>query len=202
MGKLENRVRSANGEGQSNDKVFTPEYILSTIERVLGPIGLDPCSNPKSIVRSTTAIMLPEYYPAVAPFAQRTVFADGLQVRWSGHGLVWCNFPYSDPLFKLFLAKATQDGDEIAALVPVRTGNRYWTKTAALADVEVWLPRVKHHGQKTHAPFNQWLLYFGGRVEAALGLGSLGPVRVNPRHTRLAVQGDRRFLGPGLSPGE
>lgn len=183
MGKKENEVRSANGEGKSNDAVMTPSYILDAVERVLGPIGLDPCSNPKSIVRSATAVMLPEYAPATAPFAQRTVFSDGLQVVWRGHGLVWCNPPYSAPALELFLAKGLVDGDENVYLVPSRTGNVYWPKTAGLYDLEVRLMRVKHHGETYTAPFAQLLLYRGPRLEQAMGLGALGDVRVHPRHT-------------------
>lgn len=187
MGKPENHVRSAKGEGESNDEVFTPEYILSVVEQVLGPIGIDPCSHPKSIVRSTTAVMLPKYAPQVAPFAQRTVFADGLRVQWRGHGLCWMNSPYSAPWLELFLTKmfVDRDRDEGAVLLPVRTGNVYWAKTAGLADVEIRLGRVKHHGEKTHSPFHSWLLYSGDRVEQAMGLGVLGDVRVHPRHTTM-----------------
>ncbi len=186
MGKAEHIVRSAKGDGASNDEVMTPPYLLEMIERMLGPIGLDPCSHPKSVVRSTTAIMLPKYAPAAAQFARRTVYADGLQVVWRGHGLTYVNSPYSSPLMERFLTKALTDGDENVLLVPSRTGNVYWPKTAGLADVEVRLPRVKHLGEKTHAPFAQWLLYFGDRVEEAMGLGVLGDVRVHPRHLRYA----------------
>lgn len=187
MGKAENHVRSAKGEGATNDEVFTPEYILDIIVRTFGPIGLDPCSHPESIVPSTTAIMLPKYYPSVAPRALRTYFGDGLQVQWRGHGLMFGNFPYSSPWFERFLSKVfiDRDYDETVLLVPWRTGNVYWPKTAGKADVEVRLPRVKHHKAKTHAPFHSGLLYAGPRVELALGLGVLGDVRVHPRHTRL-----------------
>jgi len=188
VGKGENRVRSAKGEGQSNDEVMTPDSILGPITRVLGPIGLDPCSHPKSIVPSTTAIMLPKYAPAQAQFAQRTVYADGLQIVWRGHGLLYGNFAYSAPTFERFLTKTVEEwklGLEAVLLVPVRTGNVYWRPTAGQADLEVRLGRVKHHGDKTHAPFHSWLLYFGPRVERAMGLGILGDVRVHPRHTTM-----------------
>ena len=182
MGKAENRVRSAKGEGQSNDAVMTPVYILETVIKTLGPIGLDPCSHPKSIVPSDTAVMLPQYYPQTARFAQRTYFGDGLYVQWKGHGLTWLNSPYSSPALELFLKKMMADHDEVVALVPVRTGNVYWPKTAGLADVEIRLPRVTHHGETTHSPFHSWLLYVGPRPETALGLGTLGDPRLHPRH--------------------
>lgn len=184
MGIAENRVRTR-GE-KANDEVFTPAFITDAVIRVLGPIGLDPCSHPRSIVPSTTAVLLPKYAPAIVQNAQRTVYADGLQIVWLGHGLLWGNFPYSAPLLERFLTKTweeAQRGLEAVVLLPVRTGNVYWPKTAGKADVEVRLMRVKHHGDKTHAPFSQWLLYYGARWREALGLGILGDVRVHPRHT-------------------
>lgn len=189
MGINEARVRTR-GEGK-NDEVMTPSFLLDAIVRVLGPIGLDPCSHPRSIVPSTTAIMLPKYAPAVAQFAQRTVYADGLQVVWRGHGLLYGNFAYSAPVFEQFLTKTVEEaklGLEAVLLVPVRTGNVYWRKTAGLADLEVRLGRVKHHGDETHAPFHSWLLYFGDRIEQAMELGTLGDVRIHPRHTTLRTR--------------
>lgn len=184
MGIAENRVRTR-GE-RANDEVMTPAFITDAIVRVLGPIGLDPCSHPKSIVPSTTAVLLPKYAPATVQNAQRTVYCDGLEIVWRGHGLLFLNPPYSAPGLELFLEKTwteAQQGLEAVVLLPVRTGNVYWPKAAGKADLEVRLMRVKHHGDKTHAPFAQWLLYYGSRWREAMGLGVLGDVRVHPRHT-------------------
>jgi hypothetical protein len=187
MGKAENIVRT---DGKTRNEVMTPSAILEPVMRLLGPIGLDPCSNPNSIVVSNTAVMLPEYAPAVAQFAQRTVYADGLQIVWRGHGLVFVNPPYSDPLMEYFLAKAIREflgtGEEIVFLVPHRTANRYWPKTAGLFDLKIELyDRVQHHGEKHRSPFHQVLLYAGPRLERALGLAILGNAVVHPRHLRL-----------------
>ena len=184
MGKIESALTE-------NDEWGTPSYLLDQIVRVLGPIGLDPCSHPDAAVPCTTAILLPGYAPRTTnPYATRTVYADGLEIVWRGHGLVYLNPPYSEPHLKLFLEKCVTDGDEAVALVPVRTGNVYWPKAAGKADVEVRLPRVTFRGKPLppgkkhpHAPFHSMLLYFGDRVEVALGLGVLGEVRVHPRHS-------------------
>lgn len=189
MGKSENVVRT---EGKTHNEVMTPLSILEPVMRVLGPIGLDPCSNPKSIVTSDTAIMLPEYAPEVAQFALRTVYADGLQIVWCGHGLTWLNPPYSDPLMGLFLAKARDEaarGGEVVALVPHRTANRYWPRTAGAADLKIELyDRVQHHGAKWRSPFHQVLLYFGARTELALALATLGNAVIHPRHTTMRTR--------------
>ena len=183
MGKKENEIGG-------DDTVGTPKYILDAIVATLGPIGLDPTSHPDSIVPSDTAILLPRYAPARVATAEHTVYADGLDVDWSLCGLTYLNPPYSDGKvggLKAFIERAWElrrrFDHETVMLVPVRTGNVYWQQAAGKADLEVRLPRVTHRGSTTHAPFHQWLLYFGPRVELALGLGVLGDVRVHPRHT-------------------
>jgi len=173
-----------------NDTWGTPKAILDVIVRVLGPIGLDPCSHPDAIVPCATAIMLPGY-PRASPCADRTRTGDGLAISWDGYGLVFVNAPYST--LGLWGAKAAREGDEVVMFVPVRTGNVYWREGLGDADVEVRLPRVVHRGATTHAPFHQWLLYYGARVEQALGLGALGDARVHPRHTSLLPDPERRW---------
>ena len=176
MGKKEN-------EFSPDDEVGTPKYLLDAIERVLGPIGLDPCSHPNAIVACEVAILLPQYAPAVSPFAKETIYGDGLAVPWDGCGLVYVNPPYSD--LGIWCEKAATEGDGVVLLVPARTGNVYWPETAGLADVEVRLPRVTHHKSKTHAPWHSWLLYYGSRIEDALGFSELGDTRPHPRHVSL-----------------
>jgi len=184
MGKKEN-------EFSRDDTVGTPTYILSAIVEVLGPIALDPCSHPAAVVPCEVAILLPEYAPARSSFARETRYGDGLAFQWDGRGLVYVNPPYSD--LGPWCEKAARDGDEVVLLVPSRTGNVYWPETAGLADVEVRLPRVTHHGSKVHAPWHSWLLYYGPRVETALGLCQLGEVRVHPRHVTLNADPSERW---------
>lgn len=184
MGKKEN-------EFSVDDTVGTPEYVLEGIVAAFGPIGLDPCSHPAAVVPCEVAILLPEYAPASSPLARTTRYGDGLATPWDGCGLVYANPPYSD--LGPWCEKAARDGDEVVLLVPARTGNVYWPNTAGLADLEVRLPRVTHHGSKTHAPWHSWLLYYGARIEAALGLCSLGEVRVHPRHVTLNADPSARW---------
>lgn len=187
MGKAENRL----GE---DDTHCTPRYLLDPIETQLGPIGLDPCSHPRSVVNSELAVMLPVYkfgaHPDViatyAKGAKVILFGDGFARRWDGDGLVFCNPPYSE--LDRWLWKAAWDGDEALLLVPVRTGNVGWAP-AFTADIECRLARVTHEGLKTHAAFHQALLYWGPARRLPLVadvLSQLGDVRLHPRWTRSA----------------
>lgn len=170
----------------THDTVMTPRYLLEPIIAGLGPIGLDPCSNPNSVVQSALAILLHSYHPQKVPGAARTIYGNGLKHRWDGHGLVWCNPPYSD--LAPWGEKMRDEGDELAALLPLRTGNVFWGPTFGTAAVECRLLRVTHEGEKTHAPFHQGLLYWGDRARLAAevleSIGGPGSVRLHPRLTR------------------
>ena len=95
----------------------TPEWYLERVRRV-GPIGLDPCSNPKA----TTGAYVEFYGPGYAK--------DGLAESWIGyaeHGLVFVNPPYGRELPKWTAKSAAEAarGCEIVALVPARTDTRW-----------------------------------------------------------------------------
>lgn len=71
---------------RTNDDLNTPEWILDLVRR-MGPIGLDPCSNPWSTVGAAVEYRLDRG-------------EDGLKLPWLG---MWprsafVNFPYSKPL--------------------------------------------------------------------------------------------------------
>lgn len=112
------------GKGENTfslrDSVFTPMSILEPCIDILGPIGLDPCSHPHSIVPAAVRYYLPEYcpqgFPIGTPVAMPSVTingvgeaceivttpphiavaGDGLVMPW-GPGLGWTfiNPPYS-----------------------------------------------------------------------------------------------------------
>lgn len=178
-----------------DDTHCTPRYLLDPIEEKLGPIGLDPCSHPRSVVNSELAVMLPLYQIGVRPDvmletyakgARMIEFGDGFAKVWNGHGLVFVNSPYSE--LDRWLWKAAHDGDEVLMLAPVRTGNVGWAP-AFTADIECRLGRVTHHGLKTHAAFHQAFLYWGPARRLPLVeevLSQLGDVRLHPRWTRSA----------------
>lgn len=117
MGKAEHHF-------STRDEVFTPAQVTDAIQAILGPIGLDPCSHPNSVVPARVRYYLPEYapsfpvgtpvqlpatprtlvvkdakgvvtyHPVVVP-AHIAVVGDGLVLPWGPLGLVFVNPPYS-----------------------------------------------------------------------------------------------------------
>jgi hypothetical protein len=137
----------------------TPEEILSLV-RQLGPIGLDPCSNPTSLVGARVAWSL-------------ETGDDGLAVPWRQAlwpdyvGLVYVNPPYGreiEPWAAKCAAEAAP-GCEIVALLPARTDAGWWQWhiTTARA-VCFWRGRLRFLGAESSAPFPSALAYWGARV--------------------------------------
>lgn len=133
----------------------TPPEVLDRV-RKLGPIGLDPCSNPTSIVNAIREIRLPE---------------DGLTAHWTGHGLVFCNPPYSRGNLTMWCLKIREEakaGAEIVALVPSSTETVAFHKGIWHADAWCFPDhrirflvdgKVKGSGRKGHC-----IAYYGRRA--------------------------------------
>lgn len=193
MGKNENKL--------GTDDTWPTSYELLEGISGLGPIGLDPCSHPRSVVRSREAILLPswkyardadggfshplrELTPELRPRpinAETVIYGDGLKERWDGRGLVFSNPPYSE--LGLWLAKAAREGDSTLVLAPIRSGNKEWAP-ANTADVRCDLPRQTFLGADVHAPFHLCLLWWG---DVQLGydvLSKLGHTTRHERHTQ------------------
>jgi ParB family chromosome partitioning protein len=145
--------------GWTKDDWNTPERILAPT-RVLagGRIGLDPCSNPTSLVRS---------------FVAWTRADDALSRSWVGHGLVFVNPPYSKGLLTLFAEKIGDEaiaGAEIVALVPANVEVAVWHDVFWQADA-ICFPRSRIRFLVDGKPKGTPLLgsgipYFGPRPEA------------------------------------
>lgn len=102
MGKSENTF-------SERDSVGTPPRVFNEIIRILGPIGLDPCSHPGSLVPARVRYYLEQYAPVGMPQgvpvqmhvrgavpAHVAVVGSGLVLPWGpGLGLVYVNPPYS-----------------------------------------------------------------------------------------------------------
>lgn len=134
----------------------TPEVVLERVRR-MGPIGLDPCSNPRSIVRAKTEWRGP---PGV----------DGLAEPWAGHGLVYCNPPYGRGIGQ-WVAKAAleaMDGADIRLLVPARPDTAWWHEAVVphAAAVCFWRGRISFLGAAQGAPFPSAVVYYGQRPDA------------------------------------
>lgn len=96
----------------ATDQWLTPLDFLAVLVR-LGPIILDPCGNPLSVVPAARQILLPD---------------DGLTASWPLRGLVFCNPPYGRALgaWARRLAAHAAAGGELVALVPARLDTRWW----------------------------------------------------------------------------
>lgn len=162
----------------NNDHWCTEPAIFAPLVRVWGGIGLDPCHSPHSRVPARTINWHPDHYqPGIAPRVPFTQWwiGDGLLIPWSGHGLVFGNYPFSDgrPWFE----KATKEGDEVVLYGPARTGSGYWHEFAwAHASAIHFLkrgqvfeyngeparqPRGKQAGKPMPCPWHNALLYYG-----------------------------------------
>jgi hypothetical protein len=128
----------------------TPESFLALVRQV-GPIGLDPCSNAHSKVKASAAWL-----------------SGGLEVDWSGFGLVYVNPPYGRALkdWAEKIAAEADKGTEMIVLVPSRTDtkwfHRLWSRCNALC---LWKGRITFEGAPSPAPFPNAVFYFGDNAD-------------------------------------
>lgn len=138
----------------SSDKMTweTPDNFLELVRQVSreGCIELDPCTTRDNPTR------------AIFHF---TPDDDGLTEDWSCGGLVFCNPPYGRAL-GAWAAKMVEEarlGCEILALVPARTGVRWFQPLWAADELLMWRGRIKFKGATAGAPFDSAVAYFGPR---------------------------------------
>jgi phage N-6-adenine-methyltransferase len=85
---------------------------------------------------------------------------DGLAQPWSG--VCWMNPPYGREI-GLWLAKATEavrSGATVVALVPSRTGTRWWRQFTSNAEVRFLPGRLRFGNAKNSAPFDSAVVVF------------------------------------------
>lgn len=142
-----------------NEHWNTPDDVLTPIREHLGPIVLDPCSNPFSKVRAKTEFFGP---PG----------KDGLAESWQAGGVVYVNPPYGRKIVhwvdKAVLegeaSKILASGTEIVMLVPARTDTVWFHKILATANtVLLWKGRLTFLGAPHGAPFPSAIAYWGHR---------------------------------------
>lgn len=144
----------------ASDNWRSPKNLMDRVHR-LGDVGLDPCGAPRSHVRAALEWRGPE------------VGEDGLLRRWTGHGLVYVNPPYSQiGAWTLKMAEEAAAGAEIVALLPSRT-DPAWMHDHVFPTARVvclWRGRLRFlpgDGKKaTSAPFPSMIVYWGVRDEA------------------------------------
>lgn len=111
---------------------FTPPWILDLVEKV-GPIGLDPCSHPKSeAIKRAHRVYMSSFDPKWGPIV---LGPDGLVESWNEfpQGLVFVNPPYGRELAKWAAKMAKEKQCAIIALVPARVDTGWWRELNPIA---------------------------------------------------------------------
>lgn len=157
----------------------TPQPVLDLVYEVLGsPVGIDPCSNPRSIVQARRAVMLPE---------------DGLSVPWHEYKTGYVNPPFGKVEEPRWIRKAIQEaqlGWEGILLLPSKTGAPWFEPIYQNSpcvcfwgtpefDVE---GRIWFHEEDGGATFNTEIVYLGPRYEVFARVFSRAGHLIYPRH--------------------
>lgn len=155
----------AKHKSSKKENYCTPAPFLERVT-LLGPIGLDPCSNKHSLTCAKK-----EYR-----FEERG--EDGLALPWHGFGLVYVNPPYGKKT-KLWIRRMLEmarRGVEIVGLVAARpdttwlqdSGARricFWRGRMVFLDGDTGMPCADKNGKPTGAIFPQAVLYYGQQVK-------------------------------------
>lgn len=159
----------------------TPQPVLDLVYEVLGcPVGIDPCSNPRSIVKAHRTVMLPE---------------DGLSVPWHEYRTGYVNPPFGKVDEPRWIRKAIEEaqlGWEGILLLPSKTGAPWFDPLyeaspaicfwgSAELDVE---GRIWFHEEDGGATFNTEFIYLGPRYEAFARAFSRAGKMIYPQHDR------------------
>jgi hypothetical protein len=133
----------------------TPPPIVELVHR-LGPIDLDPCGHPESVVGARRQYLLERG-------------EDGLVLPWAG--FYYCNPPYSRGNLDRWLARCREQaaaGARGIALVPSDTSTRWWHYEVRRATAFCLLSkRARFLGAVSGSPkFGSALIYWGPRPEA------------------------------------
>jgi len=141
------RARRSVHFSSENERWRTPAVVLDRV-RLVGPIILDPCGAPDSLVRATV-----EFYGG-------EIGVDGLSCSWRleapGEGIVFVNPPYGRNIGAWLekCAATVEPGLSVIALPPARPGSRWWQAMCSTATrLCFWHQRIKFIGAKTGAPF-------------------------------------------------
>lgn len=144
---------------RQNDDLGTPKWIVDLVEQ-MGPIALDPCSNPWSLVRAKLRLSADNG-------------DDGLAERWfdllSRKGLcgsIFVNPVYSKPLpWTKRIVEAADDGCEVFALMKLDPSTE-WSRVLrsrprAVCDFD---KRIKFEGGKFNSgAMASTMVYYGPR---------------------------------------
>ena len=139
-----------------SDEWYTPQDIIQRVNDCIGPIDIDPCSEPWSAEH-------PFRVPAQHHF---TKAMDGLSRPWFGH--VFVNPPYGRALphwvLKTYLAHNRGETGETILLVPARTDTKWFQYLWEASRVCFVRGRISFEspaGAKWCAPFPSAIAYWG-----------------------------------------
>lgn len=139
----------------------TPGYILDAAYNLIGDhFDLDPCTNPKSIVRAKRHILRDPY---VLPDKPGWEYGDGLRTKWSGK--IWLNPPFGKMCGEFVDHAYTQwvDNDaQILMVVPAAVETWWWQEYILNEATAIcWLKkRVKFLDQKSGCPRPCVVVYY------------------------------------------
>lgn len=176
----------------------TPQPVLDLVYEVLGcPVGIDPCSNPRSIVKAHRTVMPPE---------------NGIDVAWHKYKTGFVNPPFGKVEEPRWIRKAIQEarmGWEGILLLPSKTGAPWFEPIyqhspcvcfygSPELDVE---GRIWFHEEDGGATFNTEFVYLGPRYESFARAFARAGHLVYPRHDQaLTVRITGRTM-PGVEFG-
>ena len=129
----------------------TPHEVLYRVCLAVGPIGLDPCSNPQSIVGAAIEWSLENG-------------DDGLAAPWRGLGPVYVNCPYARGEMAQWADKMALEGalgTEVIGLVPARVDTGWFRPLWCADAICFWHGRIRFLGASSGAPFPSALAYWG-----------------------------------------
>lgn len=104
----------------------TPAEVLDLVRRVIGPIGLDPCTTVAN--------------PAEARFFyyEQDGFGGGLLQGWTGRGPVFMNPPYGRGIHTWVGKLIDEWPEEAIALLPARTDTAWFQAIAPVCGAVCW----------------------------------------------------------------
>lgn len=138
----------------------TPKRLLKLVEKVAGPIQLDPSADAN-----------PKYQFAPTSLTGPGHGVDGLSCSWRGHGVVYCNPPYGRKI-KQWIVKAAESSacgpatDHIFLLVPARPDTKWFHEEILpyMTALCFWKGRMKFGGKAVApAPFPSLIVYYGSK---------------------------------------
>lgn len=160
---------------EANIHRTTPATFLAVLRQFAGyqGVGLDPCSNPRSIVRAAVEWHGPLSSPcakcaACTPHPREACTdSDGLQMSWEGYGLAYVNNPYTTAGHRAWGLKMNYEaaeGVEIICLTQAAPTTN-WFQASEAKMVCWWKGRLAFDGLSAGAKFGSAVLYHGTRPD-------------------------------------